>query len=273
MHFITKKITLSKYLASLKKKRWKRMLKLIIIILLFFTSDIKEREITILRVPSQSKIFEIETNILTNVIDLYNRKNEQKIIIKEKMLNQFNEVFPSFDAMKTSNKAILGTISITPERLKKYDFSHSYLPARVAILGLKNKAVKSINNLRLGYVKATVQENIAQELKQSHQVKLKSYNNMDEIVRGVILEEVDIILLENVSAWADPRLQIIDQFVNNVSEGYGIVFPKDSDLKKVLDPYLKYYLKSQKFYKSIREIYGSEIADYYKKNLYLNSSS
>lgn len=252
-------------------------MRLIFIILISIYFSFSQLNLNIVKTDYQSKIQTIEQDILQNVLELYERRSRQTISKRSFGSKDFSELFGIVDSLAESSKdntLLLTAVTITPEREEKYDFSIPYMPAKDVIFGKKDRwKGKSWNfkSMRIGYTRSSVQEKVAEKYKKLHGVEIKAFHSWEHMVEGLHKGEIDAGLMDNVSVWADERLMVIRDVEQEFQQGkgFGILYPKGSSLKKKLDPIIRYYLKSQKFYAFCERQYGKEVAGYYKKHVLL----
>lgn len=79
--------------------------------------------------------------------------------------------------------------------------------------------------------------------------------------------KADFFISDNVAILSISGIHRIVDLNINKNLSYGIVYPKGSKLKNMLDPVIKYYLKSSRFYKRLKDHSNKEIADYFTKHV------
>jgi polar amino acid transport system substrate-binding protein len=238
---------------------------------------VSQEELIIVKTDYQSKIQTIEQDILNNVLALYKKRAGKNLKLRFIGSKDFSKLFSMVDSLASSNKdntLLLTAVTITKERLRKYDFSVPYMPAKDVIFGKKDKWENGewvFGAMRIGYTNKSVQEKIAKAYKVKYGVQIKAFHSWEHMVEGLHKNEIDAGLMDNVSVWADDRLMVIKDVEKEYQQGngFGILYPKGSALKAKLDPIIRYYIKSQKFYAFCAKQYGREVADYYKEHVLL----
>jgi ABC-type amino acid transport substrate-binding protein len=232
---------------------------------------LQTQEINVYVSNRKEKIAELEKQILTDVIDLYNQKNKGSESLKLKfiILNTFAESFSAIDNAKNDNLCVVNTVSITPERMAKYDFSESYIPTRQCILGLQKIEYKldawQAKGTKIATTKSTTGEKKTDELVKKYNINKVSYPDRETRVQSIFKKEADYVLGDNLLAWENPDLKIIYEFPETFK--VGIMFKKSSTLKTKLEKTINYYLKSNKFHQEVSRILGDKIGEYFQKNL------
>jgi ABC-type amino acid transport substrate-binding protein len=252
-----------------------------LIYLIFISFNFSQNELVVVKTAYLSKIQTIEQDILQNVVELYERKTGEKLPIRYVTSYDFSYLFSMLDSVSVNNlnySLMLTAVSITPEREETYDFSVPYMPAKEVIFGLKKAWDNNpwdFNNKRIGYTTKSVQEVVAKEYQRMHpSITIKEYHSWEHMIIGLKAGEIDAGLMDNVSVWADDKLMVIEDVAADLQQGkgLGIMYPKGSTLKAKLDPIIKYYLKSQKFYSFCAKQYGMEVANYYKEHVLFERS-
>ena len=95
-------------------------------------------------------------------------------------------------------------------------------------------------------------------------------------IRPIILKEglggytalkkktVNFILSDNINVWQNKHLKIVHEFKNDEVSGYGIVFKKNSPLKKLINTYLYYIIRSVGFRNTMLNLYGDGYMNFYR---------
>ena len=248
-------------------------MKSILSILLFLIS-IKSQTIEVNIVINTSVIDSIEHQLVKDVFALWNRRTK---ILKEvywKRHRKFSGLMKYMSELDNSRKdevIALSSITITKERQKQFNFSTPYVPIREVLISksINKKAndIESITNKRVGANLGTTQEVALKLLEQKMNFKPVYFSMNKHKHDALINDEIDFYIDDNINVWSDSRLKIVFEFENQPGNGYGLMFHKESSLKKIIDPMLIYYMRSAKFRKITTEKFGKKISDYFVKKI------
>jgi len=113
---------------------------------------------------------------------------------------RFDDLAPAID----QNKIVLAidSIIITPDRQEKYLFSQPYLTSRVRFLTNKTSDINSLNDLkgkRIGVRQRAQFNELFIKLNQE-KMTVKVYSHMTSVLEGLANDEVDAIVINNISA-------------------------------------------------------------------------
>jgi hypothetical protein len=240
------------------------LMKKITITLILFCSLFCTDTVKVYIGDNQTTMGKIETEIIHNVFKLYNQSIEKKIIYKIINLHSFNALFQLLEATKKSEKDYLmavNQITITNERMKIYDFSIPYTPAKVAFISLNKKSFDLSKYKNVGVIKNTLQ--FFELDKYKIPINKITFNTVNELNIALKEQSIDYALAENVHSWDFKDFHIAHILENQPGEGYGFLYLKDSKLKNELDKFISYYLNSIKFKRLLMNYYDNVIIDYY----------
>jgi glutamine transport system substrate-binding protein len=210
------------------------------------------------------------TKVIKQIIDLYNKRNEEKIELK---LKKFPGFIPTFDLFKrkSGDHSILyiNSITITNEREQIYDFSIGYFPIRAALISLKDNplSIEDIvkSGLRVGIVEKTAFDLTfikKHTLQRKH--KLQVYKNIFLLHDALKIKKVDYYIGDALEAWYFDNKKLIDILYDAPFQKYGILYPEGSKLKEKLDPIIKYLIHSSSFYQIVKESFPNLDEKYFK---------
>ncbi|ABO68722.1 basic amino acid ABC transporter substrate-binding protein [Geobacillus thermodenitrificans] len=157
-------------------------------------------------------------------------------------------------------------ITITDKRKQSYDFSAPYFEATQVILVKEGSLVKNALDLKgktIGVQNATTGQEAAEKLfgKGEH---IKKFETSVVAIMEMLNGGVDAVITDNAVANEyvknnpDKKLQVIEDPDNFTSEYYGIIFPKDSDLKAKVDEALKNIIENGKYTEVYKKWFGIE---------------
>jgi hypothetical protein len=216
---------------------------------------------------------------IVGVIKLYNRNQSDDSLEFE--IFQKNNFFELFDTMLDTTdydkKLAIGSITISDERKKKYDFS-PYIPLRNILICLNNSEINQFNwansNFKIGYFKGTSQERLVMELaKKSEIIPVGiELSNIEDVSLKLNNKLFDMMFVEGFSHKENITLREVTIYYDqNLS--YGIMYPKNSRLKLKLQKYINYFMTSSMYYDLLRKTYGKDINKVLFQSKYYNSQN
>ncbi|ADU95891.1 basic amino acid ABC transporter substrate-binding protein [Geobacillus sp. Y412MC52] len=157
-------------------------------------------------------------------------------------------------------------ITITDERKQSYDFSDPYFEATQVILVKQGSPVKNALDLKgktIGVQNATTGQEAAEKLfgKGPH---IKKFETTVVAIMELLNGGVDAVITDNAVANEyvknnpNKKLQVIEDPKNFASEYYGMIFPKNSELKAKVDEALKNVINSGKYTEIYKKWFGKE---------------
>ena len=240
------------------------------LIFLFVLNLIAQEVVTVLSFESSSKLILFELDFLKQVIKLYNTKHAYKLSLKVISVRDYSDIFKKIGSSKETDLiCAIRAITITEERKKKYDFSSPYLPIKQVLITNKDK-LSSIKNWRDSRYtiygnKNTIHYKNAKLLSNKYGFKFyKPKSNKRIVVNNYLKKgEIDFYVGDMTDVIVTERVILAD-FEEALLSEYGILYPKDSKLKRKLDKFVKYSVKSPTYYKLLVKHFGNEIAVYLK---------
>ncbi|MEY4479506.1 MAG: hypothetical protein RLZZ267_184 [Bacillota bacterium] len=194
-----------------------------------------------------------------------------KAVMKEAGLN-YKVKNVGWDALFASVKQAteidfgISSVTINDERKQTYDFSAPYFESTNLIMVKEGSSVKSaadLKNLKVAVQGATTADDIISDLKGKTSSDLKRFESNALAFLEMDKGGVDAVVADNM---------IINEYVKNnpdkkyvaisdssfASEYYGLLLPKDSDLKAKLDPAIKTVLENGEYAKIYKKWFGAE---------------
>ncbi len=135
---------------------------------------------------------------------------------------------------------VVSCFSHTPERALKVDFSKNYYQNRNQLVLQKKSPIKSMQDLKaLGVQAGSTHESFAKDWQKNNStMQIRSLSKIPDLIQELKTGRIEALLLGNTEAnriiKSQKEFKIVD--INQKSEGYAIAFPKNSLLKKKVDP-------------------------------------
>jgi polar amino acid transport system substrate-binding protein len=155
----------------------------------------------------------------------------------------FNGLIPAIQSKKVD--FVMAGMSATPERKKAVDFSDIYYKPLQLVVTKKDNGIKTIEDLKgktVGVQLETIQEEKALEIQKSVDMKVENRGRIPEVVQELRTDRFDAVIMEEPVA--NGHMKANKDFVSFEIEdpnnhGFGIVFPKDSELTEKVNAILK----------------------------------
>jgi len=212
----------------------------------------------------------IEYEILKNTISIYNNRNKKSVYIELDTIKNFERILNELRTSTSHSLLAMASITRTKERQAFLDFSSIYFPSKEVIISKKSPYPLSIRNLKnkpVGYQANSIEELSIERIASKIPIVKIPFVSYQEKVTALLNDVITFSIDDNVAVWDQPNLQIIHELEHQNGDGIAFAYPKGSKLKNRLDKYLRYYLKSAKFYNLIEQKYSAEIARYFRRNL------
>ena len=175
----------------------------------------------------------------------------------------FNALIPAIQSKKVD--FVLAGMSATPEREKAVDFSKIYYKPLQLIVTKKDSGIKSIEDLKgktVGVQLETIQEEKAVEIQKSVDVKVENRGRVPEVVQELRTDRFDAVILEEPVAKghmkANPEF-VSFEIQDPKNKGFGIVFPKDSELTAKVDAIIQEMIDNGEMDKLIKKWLSGDI--------------
>jgi glutamine transport system substrate-binding protein len=206
--------------------------------------------------------------MISIVVKRTNAKLKQKLKINFIEVENFIDLF---NALKTNkdNACAISALTITKERSKSYDFSYPYMPIKEVILTTKssNRNDWKKQGTTIALVKGSVAENHYSVFKNKYKLNviLIDYKTYKTIHTEINNRKIDFFVTDIAQTWTDKNIRLVSDFDEAKLSYYGIMYPKGSKLKKLLDPAIKSLIHSPSFLNLLKKNYGQKIVDYYRE--------
>ena len=226
-------------------------------IILLYTQN---KTIIVYITPKKKYSHNLNKALIKDIISLYNLNHDNKIDIEFKLLSNFSEAFKRLKNNISDTVLAINNISINALRKEEFDFSSSYLPVMASLIVNEMSSITEENwrsELKsLSVFKASIYGNIALQFSKRNNIKLnyKDDYNFENAFIGDCLD-----------AWLDPTIRIVHYLENETVSEFAIMYPKNSNLKKLLDPTVKYFTTSNIYYHLINEYLNKDVNFYFQK--------
>ena len=214
-------------------------------------------------------ILSLEEQMFKDVVELYNKKYKTNLRIIINKVPNVRLFLKEINTPKHLYTAIMSSITITKERSKLYLFSVPYMPIKETIFALRKETISyHWQNKRIAFLLNSTEENSIKLLQKRHpNIVPVAFNSFPEKLNSLSNGTADFLISDNVAWLSFPNLVQIEDLDLHQHYSYGIIYSKGSPLKKMLDPVIKYYILSSRFYDLLKKNYGKRVADYFTKNV------
>ena len=199
-------------------------------------------------------------------IDIANALCEQMQVECELVTQDWDGIIPALNARKYD--AIIASMSITPERKEKVDFTNKYYQTPAKFVRKKGSGIEitqdGLKGKSVGVQRATIHDNFVTEV-YGDEVEVKRYGTQDEAYLDMVAGRVDLLLADSI-ALEDGFLKTDSgkdyEFVGPdftdpqyFGEGAGIAIRKGEDeLREMLNAAID-AIRANGVYKSIQDKY------------------
>ncbi len=166
--------------------------------------------------------------------DLLNAIAADNGLTAEFIKTPFDGIFASLEA---GNCDLIGSsVSITPERSAKYDFSNGYFKIQQTILTTTgNEALNDLPALKgkvVGAQAATTGADFAKAGAEANGYSVKEFQGADEMVAALRAKQIDAVIqdspINGYAATQSPADLVLTKVFAGEGEAYGFVLPKTS---------------------------------------------
>lgn len=247
-------------------------MKNLISFLVLITLGISQINLTVYTTNRVGKVGEFESQLVKEVLKLYESKNKTKVNAKFVKLNTFAEGFTKLNEAGNAEVCVINSVTITDERKKMYNFTSPYIPTRDAILVLASKKFtdKEIwkkKGTRIAYTPGTTGEAIIADLKSKYEIVGVPFENRAARLAALTSGKTEFAVGDNILAWDDPTYAVLNEIEGRKTGYFGMMFKNNSKMKAEFDKVFSYYVKSSSFRKLTSKVFGSQIAEFFRQNL------
>ncbi|MFC3884140.1 transporter substrate-binding domain-containing protein [Bacillus songklensis] len=174
----------------------------------------------------------------------------------------FNGLIPAIQAGKVD--FVMAGMTPTPEREKSVDFSEPYYITKNLIVIKKDSGIKTVEDLKgktVGVQVGTIQEEKANEIKKTVDMKVENRNRIPEIIQEMNSNRFDAAIIEDVVAknyFAKDKNLTGFEVPDAAKKGSAVAFPNDSKLKADFDRVLNEMKESGELDKLIEKWFSGE---------------
>lgn len=199
-------------------------------------------------------------------IDIANALCDQMKVECELVTQDWDGIIPALNARKYD--AIIASMSITPERKEKVDFTNKYYQTPAKFVRKKGSGIEitqdGLKGKSVGVQRATIHDNFVTEV-YGDEVEVKRYGTQDEAYLDMVAGRVDLLLADSI-ALEDGFLKTDSgkdyEFVGPdftdpqyFGEGAGIAIRKgEEELREMLNAAID-AIRANGVYKSIQDKY------------------
>ncbi|MEO3946493.1 basic amino acid ABC transporter substrate-binding protein [Gorillibacterium sp. CAU 1737] len=161
----------------------------------------------------------------------------------------------------------VSSVSITDERKQSYDFSLPYFESTNMILVKEGSDIKSALDLKgkkVAVQSSTTADTLMTEIMGTGNTDLKKYESNTlaflELDKGGVDAAVADIAIVKEYAKNNPtkKFVLVEDKENFGAEFYGILYPKNSELKAKLDPAIQAIIENGKYAEIYKKWFGEE---------------
>lgn len=195
-------------------------------------------------------------------IDLANALAEKTGYELEVQDMDFNSLIPALQAKQID--LVLSGMTPTPERKENVDFSDIYYAANHMILSLKDKEIKSVEELdgkTIGVQLGSIQEEKAKEIAEKVNVKIENRNKISELIQEMKSGRLDAAIIEDTVAngYFEKDADLAGfKLPDSEEAGSAVAFQKDSPITKEFNDALNEMKENGELDKLVVKWFGGE---------------
>ena len=241
------------------------LLCLLLLFTISFSKQTDSVEVNLIYRPldSQLRIFEME--LFKKVISFYNLKNEKKIKLIIHIEPDFNKIRPLMLSDTFKNKHVSSISSFTISDIPNFEYSAAYLPVKDAFISLRNYKYKN-DFIRCGYNNNSYTFSVINSIKDKNRFKYVPFSSSSKLLKELKKGTIECYFFDSYVTFFNPEIKIL-KYASDETSYLGIIFRKNSELKKMLNPTIKYFVTSSLYYSMLRKYLGNDISKYVEKML------
>ena len=228
--------------------------------------NVQEQNTIVVHVDSDNPFAKFEQEVIKESISFLNKRHRLSYEVKFNYVKKYSELFAKVNNSSEQNNShniSINALSITPERKRRFEFSASYMPNKSSFLSFKKKMLT--RNSKIGYLTGgIVEENISQ-IKEKYPYKFIPYEDYMTKIKDLKSSKIDQAITDYIDIWSHNLIFIEDiKFLKK--DRFAVLLAKNCSLLKKLKDTFKYFFSSPSYYKIIREHFGTEALNYFKRN-------
>lgn len=154
------------------------------------------------------------------------------------------------------------SFSITEERKRQVDFSDSYFPVRIMVVGRKGASVPDVSTLASGKLSAVPGSSLeAFVRKRIPSATIVPVEETPDVYRMILAGKADFAPVDSTSAMTDlldfPELESVFTFPDRM--GYGFAVTRGSDIAPALSEHIRKLRSSGLLYLQLERYLGPEV--------------
>ncbi|MGM0752147.1 MAG: basic amino acid ABC transporter substrate-binding protein [Bacillota bacterium] len=176
---------------------------------------------------------------------------------------------PLFAAVQGGKEVDMGIsgITINDDRKETFDFSNPYFESTHMIMfgeGVDIKSADDLKGLKIGVQNGTTGQAAAEKIVGQNSPDISKYENNVVAITALKQGQVDAVVTDNtvvneyVKNNPDDNFNTVEDPENFESEFYGLMFPKDSELKADFDKAVKEVIENGTYAEIYKEWFGTE---------------
>lgn len=212
-----------------------------------------------------------EMDLLNRIVHIYNKKNYPKLSVVFEQRNKPNAIWFHLNNKDSIEKygLVCGLLSASiTKNDPNYDFSHPYLPTQDVLIGRVDQNEPSEKkSYNLVHMRSNYYQPLVDSLSKHYSFSTHTTGSYSDAVNYFLTGNADYYLGDSIDSWVFQNRKVM-LYLNDRITHFGFLYPKDSKLKKMFDPILKYYTKSSSFYKLLKFHFGKDLKNYYQKTMF-----
>ena len=209
--------------------------------------------------PLKFNIRIFEKKLIDKLLSTYNENNKVQLKANYIVIDDFNKIRPALYSKSANKKYVCAISGFTITKIKKFEYSHPYFPFQEVFISKSNfKASNSV--IKCGFFDNPFSRRRILQFSSRFKYKFIKYTN-ENLLRTDLdnNKNIDIRFADSYEVYFGKGLKVYQNIDPNY-EFLGIIFPKNSTLKKILNPVLKKFIKSNDYEAMLTEHLGHKYA-------------
>jgi polar amino acid transport system substrate-binding protein len=189
----------------------------------------------------------------------------QDVELRVQPVPRFADLIPWL--LEGKGDVIGSSFSITEERKRQVDFSDSYFPVRIMVVGREGTPVPGLSTLASGRMAVVPGSSLETFIrKKVPSVAIVPVEETPDVYRRILAGEADFAPVDSTSAMTDlpgfPRLETIFTFPDRM--GYGFAVTRGSDLGPALSEHIRRLRSTGLLYRQLERFLGPRVVQMVK---------